>query len=107
MHNRVAIRFAIVATAALGCWSSANADSSSKVVAAPGAGQQAAPVNAGPSFKVVTAPSDGQQAPAVNSGSSFKVVASPAKAKQSQAEVAQGVVPSPDEFNPNELRRGQ
>jgi Flp pilus assembly secretin CpaC len=74
-------RFAIVAALALGHWSAANA---------------------GSSFKVVQPPSDAQQAPAVDAGSSIKVVSSPVEAKQGPVELAQAVVPSPDEFSPGE-----
>jgi hypothetical protein len=58
------------------------------------------------SFEVVTPPSDGQPRTNFDAGTSFKVATAPSRAKQA-TESAQSNVPSPDEFNPAEIRPGQ
>ena len=104
-HRLATTPLAIVSTLVMCHWSTVNAGSSFKVVAAPNdapqaqaEAQQAEAQNAGSSFKVVTAPAgDIVTAPA---GSSFKVVtATKVVAARSDAKQAQAgpVMPQADE----------
>ncbi len=94
-HGFSTTSLVIVATVALGYWSTASADSSFKLVTAPSDAKQAPTVTEGSSFKVVTAPSDVKQAPTANEGSSFKVVTPPTQQAQAQPPSGPGVAGPP------------